>query len=179
MKIMFCTFFIALTLVFPVSSNGQQVDVVSYGVYYSVNPHLQAGTLLQILPDDDSKGNVLCCARILGAAEKSRFQLYDNLLDREVIAYMLRLPQSIPAETSGFGIVGSARFVRQGARPEAILGDGLRLAFYTCASMEGRHYLGRRVGDKKLLFHMYQYFDIEFEPTCRAKDLEPGGTGRR
>jgi hypothetical protein len=73
----------------------------------------------------------------------------------------------------------TARFVRQGARPEAILGDGLRLAFYTCASMEGRHYLGRRVGDNKLLFHMYQYFDIEFEPTCRDEDLEADGTGRR
>jgi len=178
MSIRFRMLLIALTLVFPVSANGQQVGVVAGGVYYSVNPHLQAGTLLQILPADDT-GMVRCCATISGPAEKSELQIYDNLLDRKVIAYALSLPQSIPVETTGFGIAGSARFVRQGERPEAILENGLRLTFSTCGSMEGRHYLGRRVGNNQLLVHMYQHFDGEFEPTCKDTDLEAGGTERR
>jgi hypothetical protein len=176
--ILFRTVFIALTLVFSVSSSGQQVGVVARGVYYSVNPHLQPGSRLQILPDDGT-GLVLCCATISRSAAKGELQIYDNLRDRKIVAYTLSLPQSIPAQTMGFGIVGSARFVRQGAHPEAILDDGLRLTFSTCGSMEGLHYLGRRVGDNKLLVHMYQYLDGEFEPTCRDKDLEAGGTERR
>ncbi|WP_431822962.1 hypothetical protein [Burkholderia sp. F1] len=40
--------------------------------------------------------------------------------------------------------------------------------------MEGTHYLGRKVGNRKLLVHLYEYFDGEFEPTCKDSDLQDG-----
>ncbi|CAB3746341.1 hypothetical protein B7G54_25295 [Burkholderia puraquae] len=159
-----------------IASYAQQVGVVAFGVYYTPNTHLAAGTSLQILPDDD-KGIAHCCATITGPASKPANQIFDNLHDdrhegRAIAAYALSLPKSVPADTSGFGVAGDARFVRQGARPEAVLDGGLQLAFSTCTSAEGTHYLGRKVANGKLLVHLYQYFDGDLEPTCKDRDLK-------
>ncbi|KWE56879.1 hypothetical protein WL77_29130 [Burkholderia ubonensis] len=167
------TLLIASALACSIVSHAQQVGVVTHGVYYSPNPHLAAGTPLQILPDDD-KGVARCCATITGPARKPSRQILDDLHDRTIVAYALTMPRSLPADTAGFGVVGPARFVRDGAHPEAVLDDDLRLAFSTCTSMEGTHYLGRKVGSRKLLVHLYEYFDGEFEPTCKDSDLQDG-----
>ncbi|MXN74002.1 hypothetical protein GR157_04515 [Burkholderia sp. 4701] len=168
------TFLIASALAVSVTSHAQQVGVVTGGVYYTPNTHLAAGTPLQILPDDD-KGVARCCATIKGPAGKPARQVLDSLRDRTMAAYALTMPPSIPADTSGFGVVGPAHFVRAGAHPEAVLDDNLRLAFSTCTSMEGEHYLGRKPDTRKLLVHLYLYFDGEFESNCKASDLSDGG----
>ncbi|AXF25210.1 hypothetical protein CUJ89_26495 [Burkholderia pyrrocinia] len=163
---------ISTALAVSLAAHAQQVGVVADGVYYTPNTHLAAGTSLQVLPDDD-KGIAHCCATITGPASKPANQILDNLHDdRTIAAYALSLPKSVPADTRGFGVAGSARFVRQGARPEAVLDGGLQLAFSTCTSMEGTHYLGRKVGANTLLVHLYQYFDGELEPTCKDRDLK-------
>ncbi|AFQ51017.1 hypothetical protein [Burkholderia cepacia] len=156
----------------PVAARAQQVGVVAGGVYYTPNTHLAPGTSLQILPDDD-QGVARCCAMITGPAAKPRDQILDALHDdRTIAAYALSVPKSIPADTSGFGVTGDARFVRQGVHPEAVLDGGLPLAFSTCTSIEGTHYLGRKVGSNKLLVHLYRYFDGEFESNCKDRDLK-------
>ncbi|WP_175878677.1 hypothetical protein [Burkholderia sp. BCC0097] len=163
---------IAPALAVSVAAHAQQVGVVADGVYYTPNTHLAAGTSLQVLPDDD-KGVARCCATVTGPAGKPGNQILDSLHDdRTIAAYALSLPKSIPADTRGFGVVGTAHFVRQGAHPEAVLDGGLPLAFSTCTSAEGTHYLGRKVGANKLLVHLYQYFDGELEPTCKDRDLK-------
>ncbi len=160
------------TLTAPVASRAQQVGVVADGVYYTPNTHLPAGASLQILPDD-GKGIAHCCATITGPAAKPGNQILDALHDdRPIAAYALSLPKSVPADTTGFGVAGTARFVRQGAHPQAMLDGGLPLAFATCTSTEGTHYLGRKVGSNTLLVHLYQYFDGELESTCRDADLK-------
>jgi len=168
------TLFFALALVISIPSRAQEIGLVAYGVYYSVNPALHAGTSVQVLPDDGSAA-VRCCAEISGSAKKSGAQIFDSLLDRQISAYALSLPQSIPTDSVGFGIVGPAQVVQHGTRPEVVLSNGMRLELSTCMSPEAAHYLGREVtGDKKLLFHMYQYFDFTFEPTCKNSDLASG-----
>ncbi|WP_419689781.1 hypothetical protein ACN22W_24875 [Burkholderia theae] len=163
---------IAPALAVSVAAHAQQVGVIADGVYYTPNTHLAAGTSLQVLPDDD-KGIPRCCATITGPAGKPANQILDALHDdRTIAAYALSLPKSVAADTRGFGVVGTARFVRQGARPEAVLDGGLQLALSTCTSVEGTHYLGRKVGANKLLVHLYQYFDGELEPTCKDRDLK-------
>ncbi|MDF3083260.1 hypothetical protein [Burkholderia sola] len=162
---------IAPALAVSIAAHAQQVGVVADGVYYTPNTHLAAGTSLQVLPDDD-KGVARCCATVTGRAGKPGNQILDSLHDdRKIAAYALSLPKSVPADTRGFGVVGTARFVRQGAHPEAVLDGGLPLAFSTCTSVEGTHYLGRKVGANTLLVHLYQYFDGELEPTCKDRDL--------
>ncbi|RQQ10204.1 hypothetical protein DF107_08120 [Burkholderia stagnalis] len=168
------TFLIASALAVSVTSHAQQVGVVTGGVYYTPNPHLAAGTPLQILPDDGT-GVARCCATIKGPARKPPRQVFDSLRDRTMAAYALTMPPSIPADASGFGVVGPARFGRAGAHPEAVLDDDLRLAFSTCTSTEGVHYLARKPGSRKLLVHLYLYFDGEFEPNCKDSDLDGGG----
>ncbi|WP_455777435.1 hypothetical protein, partial [Burkholderia stabilis] len=159
-------------LAVSIAAHAQQVGVVADGVYYTPNTHLAAGTSLQVLPDDD-KGVARCCATITGPAAKPGNQILDSLHDdRTIAAYALSLPKSVPADTRGFGVAGTARFVRQGAHPQAVLDGGLQLAFSTCTSVEGTHYLGRKVDGNKLLVHLYQYFDGEFEPTCKDRDLK-------
>ncbi|MBN3819622.1 hypothetical protein G3N57_24750 [Paraburkholderia sp. Se-20369] len=168
------TFLFASALAVSVTSHAQQVGVVTDRVYYTPNPHLAAGTPLQILPDD-GKGVARCCATIIGPARNPPRQVLDSLRDRTMAAYALTMPPSIPPDTSGFGVVGPARFVREGAHPEAVLDDNLRLAFSTCMSREGEHYLGRKPGNRKLLVHLYLYFDAEFESNCKDSDLADSG----
>lgn len=168
---------LALTLSFALAASAplhaQQVGALVDGVYYTVNPHLAAGTRLQILPDD-GRGVPQCCAVVTGPARHAPTQVLDSLHDRTVTAYAVTLPHSVPADTNGFGIAGNATFGRRGAHPEATLDDGLRLAFATCTSSEGEHYLGRKVGDGKLLVHLYQYIDADLEGNCRDADLADG-----
>jgi hypothetical protein len=152
-------------------SYAQQVGVVENGIYYSVNPRLPAGTPVQVLPDDD-KGIIQCCGEITGPAKKPDRQVSDNLHDRNVTAYALKLSGLLSTETSGFGIAGNVHMLRQGEHPQATLDDGLRVNFSICTSMEGTHYLGRRVGDNKLLVHLYEYFDGDLVPTCQDTDLK-------
>lgn len=146
--------------------------MVADGVYYTPDTHLAAGTSLQILPDD-GKGIAHCCATITGPASKPGNQILDALHDdRTIAAYALSLPKSVPADTTGFGVAGDARFVHQGAHPQAMLDGGLPLAFSIRTPTEGVHYFGSKAGSNTLLVHLYQYFDGELESTCRDADLK-------
>lgn len=163
--------FATAVFLFSSFSHAQQIGVVENGVYYSVNPRLPKGTLVQVLTNDD-KGVIRCCGEIAGLAKQPDRQVSDSLHDRSVTAYALTLSGSLSSETSGFGIAGYVHILRRGARPQATLDDGLRLDFSICTSTEGTHYLGRRVGDNKLLVHLYEYFDGDLEPTCKKGQLE-------
>jgi hypothetical protein len=165
--------FPTLALLLSSFSHAQQVGIVKNGIYYSLNPRLPNGTLVQVLTDDD-KGLIRCCGEIAGPAKRpdDEVQVLDSLHDRSVMAYTLTLSGSLLPETSGFGIAGYVHMVRQGQRPQAVLDDGLQLNLSICTSAEGWHYLGRRVGDNKLLVHLYKYFDGDLEPTCRRGELE-------
>ncbi|MBN3728384.1 hypothetical protein [Burkholderia sp. Ac-20379] len=158
-------------LLFSGIAEAQQVGVVESGVYYSVNPALPKGTRVQVLSDDDS-GNVQCCGEIAGPAKHAGRQVLDSLRDRPVTAYALTTSGALSADSSGFGIAGNVKMVKQGAHPQAVLADGSHLNFSTCASAEGVHYLGRRAGDNKLLVHLYEYFDGDLESNCKDSELK-------
>ncbi len=155
----------------PLAARAQQVGIVDNGVYYSLNPHLPAGTNVQVLPDDDT-GVIQCCGKISGPAAHADRQISDSLRDRHVTAYTLTLAAPLSADTSGFGIAGQARMIRQGKHPQALLDDGTHLNLSSCTSMEGVHYLGRRAGDDKLLVHLYAYFDGDLEASCKDSELK-------
>ncbi|MEK6419019.1 MAG: hypothetical protein V4801_05405 [Burkholderia gladioli] len=152
-------------------AEAQQVGVVDSGVYYSVNPALPKGTRVQVL-SDDGQGVVQCCGEIAGPAGQPGRQVLDSLHDRQVKAYTLAPGGAVTADSSGFGIAGNVKMVRQGAHPQAVLADGSHLNFSTCASAEGVHYLGRRAGDNKLLVHLYEYFDGDLESNCKDSELK-------
>ena len=165
--------FMAVSLFVSSLSHAQQIGVVNNGVYYSVNPRLPNGTLVQVLTDDDNSV-IRCCGEITGQAKDTgqQTQVLDSLRDRNITAYTLALSGSLSKEISGFGIAGHVRMLRQGQRPQAMLDDGLQVNLSVCTSAEGVHYLGRRVGDNKLLVHLYQYFDRDLEPTCKDAELK-------
>lgn len=165
--------FLAITLLVSSLAHAQQVGFVKEGIYYSVNPKLPKGTLVQVLTDDDNSV-IRCCGEITGQAKDTgqRTQVLDSLRDRSITAYTLALSGSLSKETSGFGIAGYVRMLRQGARPQAMLDDGLKVNFSVCTSGEGWHYLGREVGNNKLLVDLYQYFDGDLEATCKDSDLK-------
>ncbi|HEV3426759.1 MAG TPA: hypothetical protein VG320_02650 [Paraburkholderia sp.] len=153
-------------------ANAQQVGFVSNGVYYSVNPQLADGATLQIVPDVAHPA-VQCCATISGRA-RANPMVSDELRDRAVTAYTIKLPPALDKDVSGFGVIGEAHFAHVGATSsDATLAGGLKVRLSTCTSSEGVHYLGKRVGDDKTLVHLSQHFDADFEPTCSDADLQP------
>ncbi|NIE66975.1 hypothetical protein [Burkholderia sp. Ax-1719] len=152
-------------------AHAQQVGFISNGVYYSVNPQLANGTTLQIVPDVDHPA-VQCCATISGRAHANP-NVFDDLRDRAVTAYAIKLPPALDKDVSGFGVTGEAHFAHVGKTADATLEGGLMVRLATCTSGEGVHYLGKRIGDGKTLVHLSQHFDADFEPTCSDADLEP------
>jgi hypothetical protein len=138
---------------------------VKNGIYYSPNPRLTNGTVVQVLTDDD-KSVIRCCGKIVGPVKGSdrQVQVTDSLHDRNMTAYALALSGSLSLDASGFGLAGNVQILQLGEHPQAMLDDGVRLNFSTCVSGEGWHYLGRRVGDNKLLVDLYNYFDGDLEP---------------
>ncbi|WP_321887531.1 hypothetical protein [Paraburkholderia bannensis] len=163
--------FVVISLASATLAHAQQVGFISFGVYYSVNPQLSNGTKLQIVPDVDHPA-VQCCAVISGHAPANP-NVFDDLRDRDVTAYAIKLPATIDKDVSGFGVTGEAHFAKVGKTADATLEGGLKVRLSTCTSGEGVHYLGKRIGDGKTLVHLSQHVDADFEPTCPDADLEP------
>lgn len=152
-------------------AHAQQVGFVSNGVYYSVNPQLANGTTLQIVPDVEHPA-VQCCATISARAH-ANLNVSEDLRDRAVTAYAIKLPPTLDKDVSGFGVIGEAHFTHVARTADATLEGGLKVRLSTCTSSESVHYLGKRIGDGKTLVHLSQHFDADFEPNCSDTDLAP------
>src|SRR5471030_3256208 len=90
-----------------------------------------------------------------------------NLHDRAVLAFSVSIPEESPKYIDGFGVVGNAKLKKKRQGVNAMLDHGLEIQLSGCTSMEGIHYVGRRVDNGRILVHFYKNMDVDFEPTCK------------
>jgi len=144
----------------------QQVGVVDGEIYYTVNADLKNGDALQLVDWGDA--SIYCCAKIIGRKSgKDSPSIFDSLQDRSIIEYSISKPEKVPEYLNGFGVIGNAKLNKKRGGVNAMLDHGLEIHLSGCMSMEGIHYVGRRVDNGKILVHFYKNMDVDFDPTCK------------